>query len=84
MPAPYPGYPPNYEIVKKTGDYTRNCIVLELRSLGPLTNVQLAIIQEQLEASLAKIVRQIPTIEGVDTILSSRFDSILRKGLRLQ
>jgi len=81
--TPYPGYSPNYEVVNKTGDYTRDCIVLELRSLDALNNLQLAMIQEQLEASLAKIIRQIPTIEGTDIVLSSRFDPILRKGLRL-
>jgi hypothetical protein len=81
--TPYPGYPPNYTRVDETGGFTRTCIVIESLSLGPLDNTQKALIQEQLEALMDKLSRQVPIIERTDVVFPDRFDPILRKGLRL-
>ena len=79
----YPGFAPNFKIVEKTGGYTRNCIVIELQTIGGLDKMQLALIQEQLEMTIDKIKRQIPVIENTHVILQDKFDSILCDGLRL-
>lgn len=80
---PYPGYSPNYTQVDKTGGYQRTCIVLELLSQGQLTAPHMALVQEQIEALLERLQKQIPYLEKSDVVLSDRFDPVLRKGLRL-
>jgi hypothetical protein len=81
--APYPGYPPSYKTVKETAGYRRNCLVLELLTLGELEPVALALIQEQLEATLERLGEQLPYLERTDVVLPDRFDPVLKEGLRL-
>lgn len=80
---PYPGYPPNYKIVDETAGYRRNCLVLEFLTLGELEPAALAMIQEQLEATLERLGKQLPYVERTDVVLPDRFDPVLKKGLRL-
>ena len=80
---PYPGIPPNYKIVDENGGYKRTCFVLELLSLGQLDNVQMAMVQEQLEATVQKIAQNITCIEKTDVVPPDRFDRILCDGLRI-
>ncbi len=84
MKKPYPGYPPNYKVVDETGGYVRTCVVIEMLSLGGLDAVQTALVQEQLEAAVAKLKTQLrATVEAAQVVTPDRFDPILRAGLRL-
>ncbi len=83
MSKPYPGYPPSYRVVPKIGSYARQCFVIELLSIDGLDNTQTAQIQEKLEALVADIQARIPIIEATDVVAQSRFDPVLRHGLRL-
>jgi hypothetical protein len=58
-------------------------MVIELRSLGPLTPAQLAVVFERIEAGLASIRGRIPIVEDVEVVSNDRFDPILRAGLRI-
>jgi hypothetical protein len=81
---PYPGYPPNYQVVDDTGGYHRNCFVIELLSLGPLDNTQMALVQEQLEAALDRLHHQLrASVEAAQVVTPDRFDPVLCAGLRL-
>lgn len=80
---PYPGYPPSYRVVDNTGGYTRTCLVIELLSLGALDSAQLALLQEQLEATVEKVKKQLAVVEVSQVVLPDRFDPVLREGLRL-
>ncbi len=80
---PYPGYAPSYRNVKKTGGYTRTCLVIELLSLGDLDNVQMAFIQEQLEATVEKMRQKVMTLESTQVVTPDRFDPLLQEGLRI-
>ncbi len=79
----YPGYPPSYKLVEKTGGYYRTCIVIDLLSLSKLHSSELAVIQEQLEAVMSRLCKTMPNIERSDVVLQNRFDRNLRDGLRL-
>ena len=83
MKKPYPGYPPNYKIVDETGGFKRTCIVVELLSLGALSGAQLALAQEQLEATVERLKRSLAIVERSDVVLPDRFDPLLKAGLRL-
>lgn len=80
---PYPGFSPNFKIVGTINGLYRNCIVIELQSVDKLNNVQMAIIQEQLEATVNRLADNIIDIKNTDVVSDDRFDSILREGLRL-
>ncbi len=80
---PYPEYSPNFRVVSTTGGYQRTCLVIELLTLAPLTGVELALVQEQLEATLDKIRRQLATLEISKVISTDQFDRLLLEGLRL-
>lgn len=80
---PYPGYPPSYRKVDETGGYTRTCLVVELLSLGSLDAVQMALVQEQLEATVERLRRQLAVVEVSQVVTPDRFDPTLREGLRL-
>ncbi len=77
----YPGMAPSYKSVHKTGGYSRTCLVVEMLSLGNLDATQLAYVQEQLEAALARILPAV--VEKSQVVTPDRFDPILRDGLRL-
>lgn len=81
--APYPGFPPNYTELTDIGGLRRNCLVIEIRSLGNLSPAQLAVVQEQLEATAANLKSRIATIESIELVAANRFDTLLRAGLRL-
>ena len=81
MNAPYPGYPPSYCIVNNTGGYDRTCLVVELLSLGVLTDHQLTHIKEQLEATLNRLLPAI--VDKSQVVTPNRFDTLLRSGLRV-
>jgi hypothetical protein len=84
MKKPYPGYPPNYKVVDDTGGYKRTCLVIEFLSLGGLDNTQLALVQEQLEATVERLKGQLrSSVEGAQVITPDRFDPVLKSGLRL-
>lgn len=78
---PYPGYPPNFKIVDKTGGYNRVCLVIELLTNGGLDPARLAYVQEQLEALLSRVMPAV--IEKSQVVTPDRFDPVLREGLRL-
>lgn len=80
---PYPGYPPSYRTVDNTGGYTRTCLVVELLSLGALDQTQMALVQEQLEATVERLRRQLAVVEVSQVVTPDRFDPVLREGLRL-
>lgn len=79
--APYPGYTPSFRVVDKTGGYDRTCLVVEIMSDGRLNAAQLAHIQEQLEATLARVLPAV--VEKSQVVTPDRFDSMLREGLRV-
>jgi len=81
--SPYPGYPPNYRNVDKTGGFVRTCVVVEFLSHSPLTNAEQAMIQEQLELALVRLRTNLATLEKSQVVLPDRFDTQLRTGLRL-
>lgn len=83
MSAPYPGFPPNYAKVQQTGGLTRRCFVVEIRSLGELDNVQLALVRGALEMAADNLKRRVAIIEKVDVATHDRFDTILSQALRL-
>lgn len=83
MEKPYPGFPPNYRSVQQTGGYSRTCVIIELLSLEQLSGSELAMVQEQLEATVARLQRGLANVEKTDVVLPDRFDPILREGLRL-
>ncbi len=81
MAGPYPGYPPSYRHVDKTGGYVRTCLVVELLSGGGLTDAELAYVTEQLEATLSRVLPAV--IEKSQVVTPARFDRPLKDGLRL-
>lgn len=83
MSKPYPGYPPSYNSVQQTGGFARTCVVIEFLTLGQLSSSELAIIQEQLEATVSKLRSNLVNVERTDVVLPDRFDPVLREGLRL-
>jgi len=83
MNTPYPDFPPNYIKVQQTGGLTRRCFVVEIRSLGELDNVQLALVKESLEAIVDSLKRKVAIIEKVDVATHNRFDTLLLQALRL-
>ena len=79
---PYPGYPPSYKEIPKVGGYVRKCFVIELLCLEEMNNIQLAQVQEKLEAALANLNLN-SIIEKAEVVTPDRFDPVLRQGLRL-
>ncbi len=79
---PYPGYPPSYEIVDKTGGYHRDVLVIELLKEGPITNVDQSYLKEQIEALLYRIAEEKKVINKAAVYTSDTFDTQLRKSLR--
>jgi len=78
---PYPTYPPSYRVVEQTGNYHRNCLVVELLSQRRLTDAQLCQICERVEAALSHLT--IADLESCEAVPPQRFDRPLREGLRL-
>lgn len=78
---PYPPYPPSYQKVHHTGGYSRTCLVVELLALEDLDGAQLAYIQEQLEATLSRLLPAV--LEKSQVVTPDRFDRPLCDGLRL-
>ncbi len=56
---------------------------MEFLSLGPLDNVQLALIKERVEACIAGLKESIVTVEKAELVEPSQFDPVLKRGLRL-
>jgi len=83
MTAPYPGYPPNYKIIDVLGGMNRTCLVIEILSLGPMDEIQLALVRDQLEGTLDRLRRSMPAMEKFKAVLPSQFDKQLRDGLRI-
>jgi hypothetical protein len=83
MNKPYPGYQPNYKQVTSVGGYHRNCLVLDVLSLDSLDDAEIAMIEEQLSALTGKLAKSMPNIHKIEVITPSRFDKIVRDGLRL-
>lgn len=77
----YPGFPPSFKMVDKTGGYNRICLVVELLANGGLDSAQLAYIQEQLEATLNRVLPAL--VEKSQVVTPDRFDLVLKEGLRL-
>ena len=83
MGLPYPGYPPNYTQLHIVGGYVRSCFVIELLTLGELSDVELALVKEHMEAAVESLQKRLVNIERTDVVDQSRFDRQLRSGLRL-
>lgn len=83
MSKPYPNLPPNKTAVQTIGGLTRTCFVLELRSFGALSDIQLALVKERLEACVNNILPIISVIESSTIASDDSFDRLLRDGLRL-
>jgi len=81
--TPYPGYAPSYKVVDETGGFTRNCIILELLSVGKLGPAEMSHIQEQLEAFVAGLSNRMSSVENAKVVLPDQFDPKLREGLRI-
>jgi hypothetical protein len=80
---PYPGYAPNYRHVDKLGGFYRSCFIIDILSLNSLSPTQLAMIQEQIEASVSTISKNMRDIERAEVVTPDRFDKLLKDGLRL-
>lgn len=83
MTTPYPGFPPNYSNLNVIDGLARQCIVIDIRSRGNLSQVQLTMIREQLEASLQKFIAKLPELESIQVVEQNQFDRLLLDGLRL-
>lgn len=83
MQKPYPGLAPNIKSVTTTGGYHRDCMVIDILSLSALQPTEVAMIEEQMSAHLAKLVKIIPNIHKCELVTSGRFDKMLAQGLRL-
>lgn len=70
--------------MKKTGGKYRECIVLELVSNEPLTKVELARLKESIEHGLEQSKRTLPSLDNFQVVSEDRFDTDLRKSLRLE
>lgn len=81
---PYPGFPPNYKEVPSVNGLTRQCLVIEIRSLGALDNGQLALIKEQLGGTVDKLASKMPVVENAELVSQDQFDPILTEALRLK
>lgn len=77
----YPNFPPNYKSVTIHGGLHRTCIVIDILSLNTLSQGELAVIQERVEAAIENIRNH--NIEKTDVVLPNRFDPIVKEGLRL-
>jgi hypothetical protein len=84
MPKPYPGYNPNYSYVPEVDGKKRRCMVLEILSEDKLTDMQMAIIAERLEAALIAVKKEISSVVEIECISENRFDTLLLDGLRLR
>jgi hypothetical protein len=80
---PYPGFPPSYKKVNMTGGSNRTCIIIDILSIGRLTDIELAKLQESLEFTLANFKDVCKHVEGIDVVLPDRFDSKVMEGLRI-
>tara|TARA_R110000751_G_scaffold23590_2_gene65151 strand:+ start:6335 stop:6592 length:258 start_codon:yes stop_codon:yes gene_type:complete len=80
---PYPGYAPNYQHVDELGGFRRSCFIIDILSLENLSSVQIAIIQEQIEAAMSTISNNMHDIERSEVVSPDRFDRSLKDGLRL-
>lgn len=83
MARPYPGYSPNQKSVTTTGGYHRNCLVIDILSLAQMNPAEIAMLEEQVSAQLAKLSKTMPNIHKCELITPDRFDRILSEGLRL-
>jgi hypothetical protein len=52
-------------------------------SIGRLTDIELAKLQESLEFTLANFKDVCKHVEGIDVVLPDRFDSKVMEGLRI-
>lgn len=80
---PYPGISPNIRVVNETGGLTRQCIVIDIKSLGGLDGPQMAAIKEKLASAVSDLSKIVPIIETLTVADDSQFDRILLEGLRL-
>lgn len=80
---PYPGYPPNVRSVTATAGLHRTCLVLDCLSLQPLSEAELAVIQESMELAVDKLRSRLASLESIRIIPPDRFDTLLRTGLRI-
>lgn len=78
--TPYPGYSPTFVVVDKVGTYNRTCYILELLSIGELSPIKKAQLEDTIQAAIQKIT----DIEKHDLVRSERFDTALRKAMRIQ
>lgn len=83
MKKPYPPYPPRYTRVDTLGTYARTCVVVEVLSVGRLSPAQMALVQDQLEATAAKLKQICAVVEQTRVITPDQFDPLLCDGLRL-
>ena len=77
--APYPGYDPKFKFVPSLDGFTRTCYVLELLSEEPLDEARRA----QLEDQIGFVVQKFVELHKHDLVRSDRFDTDLRRAMRL-
>lgn len=77
--APYPGYPPSFELVEILGGMKRQVWVLEICTDGGLDVSRMA----QLEDALAMLLEsRFPEIKASKIVRSDQFDTDLRRAMR--
>lgn len=79
MSAPYPDIPPNYQTVRKLGTYDRDCLVIELCTLGQLPPGRLAALEDAIGVAIAKF----QDVEKHRIVRSDNFNLELSRALRL-
>lgn len=79
MGVPYPNFSPTFTTVRKQGGYDRDCLVVEISTLGPMDPERLA----QLEDAIAVAISKFQDIEKHKLIRSSNFNIELLRALRL-
>jgi hypothetical protein len=79
MSIPYPHFPPNYPVVRETGGYARDCIIIDILSLGTLDPERRAILEDK----LSMVLGEFSEIEKHDMVNSERFNTELQRALRL-
>jgi hypothetical protein len=80
---PYPGISPLYKVVSHTAGFSRTCLVIELLSVGGLSEEQLSFIRDQVDGFMERLGSSLAELEKSKTIIPQQFDTLLRQGLRL-
>ena len=79
--APYPGYSPNYTVVKVLGGMKRQCWVLEICTDDGLSPIRMAQLEDEMTMLLET---RFPEVKASKVVRSDQFDTDLRRAMRTE